>query len=114
MTFLLHKGGTRRGMMPMSMHYDDAEADFPLTNPRGRQDYQDYQGEIKTHSTTLNIIRFPGSIVKNLLEETVVSRMTFFWAWSRFWSRCNPSPQLTIAPTMSAGYEAGTSCTVNR
>ena len=97
-------------MMPMPMHYYD---------PRGRLDYQDYQdqGESKTHSTTLNIIPLPGegsSIVKNLLEETVVIRMTFFWTWSRFWSRCNPSPQLTIAPTMSAGYEAGTSCTVNR
>ena len=81
MTFLLHKGGTRRGMMPMSMHYDDAEAYFRLTNQSGRQDYQDYQGEIKTHSTTLNIIRFPGpgsSTVKNLLEETVIIRMTFF------------------------------------
>ena len=60
MTFLLHKGGTRRGMMPMSMHYYDAEADFPLTNPSGwrrgrpRLDYQRLS-EINTHSTTLNI-----------------------------------------------------------
>ena len=52
-------------MMPMPMHYYDAEADFRLTNHRGwrrgrpRLDYQDYQNlrysEIKTHSTTLNI-----------------------------------------------------------
>ena len=63
MTFLLHKGGTRRGMMPMPMHYYDAEADFPLTNPSGwkrgrpRLVYQDYLrlSEIKTHFTRLNI-----------------------------------------------------------
>ena len=58
-TFLLHKGGTRRWMMPMPMHYYDAEADFRLTNHHGwrrgrpRLDYQDYQSEIKTHFTTL-------------------------------------------------------------
>ena len=78
-------------MMPMSMHYDDAEADFPLTNPRGRLDYQDYRKKKKPDH----------HIVSNLRADNVTVRMTYFFNWRDVNSFCTPTPHLTIKPRQS-------------
>ena len=96
MTFLLHKGGTRRGMMPMTMHYYDAEAYFRLTNQSGRLDYQDYQDY--PHKPFRHL-------VSNLMKRTVRIRLTFYYNWrERLTTLCYPSPHLLIKPEHSVGH----------